>query len=145
MRKQGAFTLIEVMIAIAIVAILAAVALPAYQDYIIRSQLAEARTGLSDMRVRMEQYFQDRRTYVGADAAVPSPCAYPAGTRFTYSCVAADLGATTYTLQAVGTGAVTGFTFDLDQANLRRTTAVPSSAWGTATINCWVVRKGGTC
>jgi type IV pilus assembly protein PilE len=144
MRKQGAFTLIEVMIAIAIVAILAAVALPAYRDYIIRSQLAEARTGLSDMRVRMEQYFQDNRTYVGANTATPSPCAYPAGTRFTYSCPAAPT-ATAYTVQAVGTGAVTGFTFDLDQANLRRTTAVPSSAWGTATINCWVVRKGGTC
>jgi type IV pilus assembly protein PilE len=144
MRKQSGFTLIEVMIAIVIVAVLASIALPAYRDYIIRGQLAEARTGLSDMRVRMEQYFQDNRTYAGAEAVVNGPCSFPAGTRFTYSCTAAPT-ATAYTVQAVGTGAVAGFTFDLDQANLRRTTAVPSAAWGTATINCWVVRKGGSC
>jgi type IV pilus assembly protein PilE len=142
MRKQSAFTLIEVMIAIAIVAILASVALPAYRDYIIRSQLAEARTGLSDMRVRMEQYFQDNRTYVGADAVVNGPCTFPAGTRFTYSCTAAPT-ATAYTIQAVGTGAVTGFTFTLNQANQRVTTLVPTG-W-TANASCWVVRKGGSC
>ncbi|MCH8856823.1 MAG: prepilin-type N-terminal cleavage/methylation domain-containing protein, partial [Proteobacteria bacterium] len=53
---QG-FTLIEVMITVAIVAILAAVALPQYRDYVTRSRLADASTGLSTVRAQMERYF----------------------------------------------------------------------------------------
>ncbi len=57
------FTLIEVMITVAVVAILAAVALPQYFDYVTRSRLVEAKTSLVDMRTRLEQYFLDNRTY----------------------------------------------------------------------------------
>ena len=57
----GGFTLIEVMITIAVIAILAAVALPNYVEYVTRSRLVEAKTNLSDMRTRMEQFFLDNR------------------------------------------------------------------------------------
>ena len=60
------FTLIELMIVIAVVAILAAVALPAYGDYLRRGQLPEAFTNLADLRVKMEQYYQDNRSYGAA-------------------------------------------------------------------------------
>ena len=50
------FTLIELMITVAIVAILAAVALPAYGDYMRRGQLPEAFAAMSNFRVRFEQY-----------------------------------------------------------------------------------------
>ena len=57
------FTLIEIMITVAVIAIIAAVALPSYFDYVTRSRLVEARANLADMRTRMEQFFLDNRTY----------------------------------------------------------------------------------
>ena len=62
-KLHRGFTLIEVMIVVAIVAILATVALPAYTDYLRRGQIPEAFTYLSDYRVKMEQYYQDQRMY----------------------------------------------------------------------------------
>jgi type IV pilus assembly protein PilE len=142
--KKGAsgFTLLELMIVVVVVAILAAVALPSYRDYITRSQLAEAYTNLADVSTKLELYFQDNRTYVGACAAgtvAPLP-ATPK--HFAFTCP--TLTANAYTVQAAGNaGNTTGFTFTIDQAGVRATTAVPAS-W-TANATCWVRAKGGTC
>ena len=67
-RARG-FTLIEVMITVAIVAILSSIALPAYFDYVRRGQLPEAFSNLSDYRVKLEQYYQDNRNYGAAACA----------------------------------------------------------------------------
>jgi type IV pilus assembly protein PilE len=145
-KQSSGFTLIELLITVIIIAVLATIAYPAYTDYVIRSRLSEARTALADMRARMEHYFQDNRTYAGADTApAPSPCTPPPNLSnlFTYSCTPAPT-ADTYTIQAVGNGQVNGFTFTIDRANSRRTTQAPAG-WGTAPVACWVVRKGGQC
>lgn len=143
MSKQSGFTLIELMIAVAIIAFLATIALPSYNDYVTRSRFPEAQGGLAGGRVQAEQFFQDNRSYVGM------PC--PANTAFwTYNCndAAAPQTASTYTIFATGQGAMAGFEFSIDQNNTRRTTGV-KSGWGTASraapINCWIVRKGGGC
>ena len=68
MRARG-FTLIELMIAVAIVAILVAVALPSYRDHILRGQLADARNLLSSTAARLEQFYQDNRNYGSTGAA----------------------------------------------------------------------------
>jgi len=71
MRSSRGFTIIEVMIVVVIIAILASVAIPSYVDYITRSKIQEATSTLLSQRVKMEQFFQDQRTYVGSGATVP--------------------------------------------------------------------------
>jgi len=142
MKTSKGFTLIELMITVAIVSILAAVALPAYNDYLMRGRLAEAHGELAAMRSKMETFFLDNRTYEGACAA-GTVAPLPGAGRFTYSCP--ELTATTYRVQADGIAAqgTGGFTFTIDQANVRATTAVPSG-W-TTNAACWVTKKGGVC
>ena len=148
MRRQVGFTLIEVMVVVAIIAILAAVAYPSYGDYVRRGKIAEAVATLADTRAKLEQFFLDNRTYVGADGA-NMPCnatVLSAGKKsFTYACA---LAAGTYTVTATGAGAdgMTGFTYTIDNTNLRQTTAAPSGyAAATMPANCWLTKKGGTC
>jgi len=143
MRRQcKGFTLIELMIVVAIVAIVGVVALPAYQDYVLRGKLSEAYGELATMRTKLESYYLDNRTYVGACAA-GTVAPLPAGKYFAYSCPV--LTANTYTVQADGVAAqgTGGFTFTINQSNGRATTAVPAG-W-TANATCWVTRKGGQC
>src|SRR5450631_4724882 len=71
-RSKG-FTLIELMIVVAIVAILTTIAYPNYRDYVIRGQLVDATQGLSALRANLERYFQDNRTYAAIGPFTP-PC-----------------------------------------------------------------------
>ena len=68
------FTLIEVMITVAIVAILAAVAVPSYSAYVTRGHLADAASGLAATRAQMERHYQDNRSYATV-GAFTTPCA----------------------------------------------------------------------
>lgn len=144
MQRAKGFTLIEVMIVVAIIGILAAIALPAYGDYVRRGKVVEATSGLSDMRVRMEQYFQDHRTYVGACTAgtvAPTPGATPS---FTFAC--SNLGASTYLVTATGRVQMDGFIYTLAQDGTRRTTGLGAGWSGaSATSSCWVLTKSGSC
>jgi len=138
MKKHAGFTLIEVMITVAILGILAAVALPAYTDYMTRGKIPDATSTLAVKRTQIEQFFLDNRTYEGAPACNADSTT---SKNFDFSCSA--LTATTYTLQAVGKGSMTGFTFTINQSNGKATLGVPGG-W-TSNGACWVVRKSGDC
>ncbi len=143
-RPVRGFTLIEVMITVAIVAILAAVALPAYRDYIIRGQLSDARHHMATLSARMEQYYQDNRRYMTTAGGTTCGITMPTATespQFTITCTGATDQA--YVVTAVGSGTTSGFTFTIDQTGTRATTAAPSG-WGT-NAGCWITRKGGVC
>lgn len=62
MKKQQGFTLIELMIVVAIIGILAAIAIPAYQDYTIRAQVSEGLSLSAGAKAAVTEFFQDRGT-----------------------------------------------------------------------------------
>ena len=64
--KTSGFTLIEIMITVAILAIVAAVAIPSYTSYVDRGKRAEARTALLDIAARQERYYSNNRQYANA-------------------------------------------------------------------------------
>ena len=147
MAADRGFTLIEVMVTVAIVAILAAVALPAYSSYVMRANVTDATKGLSEMRLKMEQYFQDNRTWT--PATVTAPCVAGGGaplpsatTHFTFSCPV--LGPTTYTIQATGIGTMNGFIYTVDQANTQVTVNTGTSGWPTCNTH-WILKASDTC
>ncbi len=134
--RGNGFTLIELMITVAVVGILTMIALPSYRDYVKRGKLTEAFNQLSACSLTMGQYYQDNRTYVSAPAC-------PNTSNFTLSTPTAT--ATTYILQADGiaSSAVTGFTFKLTDQGVRSTSAAPTG-WSTSTT-CWISSRAGSC
>lgn len=150
MKLHKGFSLIELMIVVVIIGILASVALPAYQDYVTRSKITDATSNLANKRIRMEQWFQDNRTYLNADAAGTNPCSpdTTSSRYFTFSCLIPASGVS-YTIQAAGGNASTGdqsmsgFTYTIDQNNAKATT-ITHSGW-TGNPTCWVTHKGGSC
>lgn len=137
-KRQQGFTLIELMIVVAVMGILAAVALPSYTAYVIRGKVPDATSNLANKRVLMEQFFQDNRTYVGAPACAADTTT---STNFDFTCT--SLIASAYTIRATGKGSMAGFIYTIDQLNNKVTLGVPAS-W-VANSNCWTLKPDGTC
>jgi type IV pilus assembly protein PilE len=143
--QQKGFTLLELLIVLGIIGILSAIAIPSYRDYIIRGKITEATSNLGDMRIKLEQFYQDNRTYVGAcvgGTVAPLPTGSNARA-FTYSCP--TLTATTFSVRALGNASegMSGFDYTINQANAKATASV-APGW-TLTAGCWVTKKDGSC
>lgn len=138
------FTLIELMIAVAIVGILAAVVLPNYSSYVQRGKITSATSTLSNQRIVMERWYQDNRDYDSTASTCGPP--RPANDDFTYTC---KWGSTSddqsYLLTATGIAArgMGGFTFTLDHNNNKETLNFPGATG--LPKPCWITKKDESC
>ena len=142
MKLQKGFTLIEVMITVVIIGLLAAVALPNYSEYVRRGKIAEATSTLANLRVQMEQFYQDNRTYLGGSCAPVPPGSVQ---YFTYACSVVP-ALSVYTIAATGVAAkgMGGFSYTIDQSNAKTSTVTAVPGW-TGNATCWVTKQGGVC
>jgi type IV pilus assembly protein PilE len=99
------FTLIELVVVVAIAAILATIALPNYSEYILRSNRSSAQAFISDIASRQSQFFLDRRTYATTVAALNMAAPTEVAARYDVA-IAVNAGPPlTYTVTATPTGA----------------------------------------
>lgn len=105
LKFQSGFTLVELMVTVAIIGILASIAYPSYVEYVRRAHRADAQAIMMENAQYMERYFTTNGTYVGA-TPLPKPQSPESGAaRYNITAPAATLLATSYIIQAVPTGA----------------------------------------
>jgi type IV pilus assembly protein PilA len=130
---QKGFTLIELMIVVAIIGILAAVAIPAYQDYTIRAKMTEAMSVASQAKTAVSEYYvsqgsmPDDQTEAGFDAA--ADYATDVVATMTYSRTSEDVGVVTMAVKDIGGDVAANDDFTL-------------TAKGSATGVSWVCATG---
>jgi type IV pilus assembly protein PilE len=143
--SERGFTLIELMVVVAIIAILLAIAIPSYRIFVLRSQVRAAQTDLQALAVNAENFLQRTLSYSGTDTAntVATRTRFPGWTpsardfNFIYDVTVPPApGATTYQVTATWTGndrRLTGCVITLTNANARTMSPQCVGVMGSAT------------
>ena len=116
---QKGFTLIELMIVVAIIGILAAVAIPAYQDYTARAQVAEAVELLSGGKTPMAEFYADKGLWPKASSSVMGNTIgkYTRGIGLTTGAGISGLLVLTATMRTTASALIQGKTLFMKTAN----------------------------
>jgi type IV pilus assembly protein PilE len=131
-KSSSGFTLIELMIVVAIMAVLVAIGIPSYSSYVLKGKLTEGQTLLSDLQLREEQYYADNRAY--ADGMTPRT----AGKYFTNTSCVTSSANQSYICTARMTSPSYSYTVNDGGA---KTTTKPDNS----TASCWLTSDSGTC
>ncbi|MBE2211263.1 MAG: type IV pilin protein [Xanthomonadaceae bacterium] len=135
-HRAGGFTLIELMIVVAVLGILAAIAYPSYVDHVVRSRRAAATGCVQEAALFMERFRTTNMTYAGAEGAMPA-CSTDVTTFYTIN---AATTATTFTVTATpvagGSQALRDGECLALSINQRGVRSVSGSASANPTV-CW--------
>lgn len=129
-KGAGGFTLIELMIAVAVLAILASVAYPSYADYVRRGKRATAQAALMEIAGKQQAYLLDRRAYSGSLSDLGFAAPAEIASDYTFTLPAFDAAA--FTAQAAPSAALQArgeLTLTIDQAGAK-TPAATTGYWG---------------
>lgn len=130
-RDKRGFSLIELMIAVVIISILAAVALPSYQRYTLRGTRAEAQSHMMEIAARQGQFLIDNRAYAASVAALGITTPSSVSTKYTIAINVPAANPPTFSITATPSGSQASDTC----GTLTLTSAGAKSASGTGT--CW--------
>ncbi len=142
MKKEQAFTLVELMVMVAIIAILAAITIPSYSQYVQQARRADARAMLLQASQWMERFrSENNSSYAGAVlpaglSRTPSECGVDCAAQ--YSISLSNVAAGTYTLNAEPAGVMAQDecgTLTIDNTGLR--TAKKGSSAAADLQQCW--------
>lgn len=132
-KKESGFTLIELLIAVVIIGVLTAVALPAYQDFVKTSRRADARNALFDLQVKQERYRSNNLSYGTLAQLTSSYGVSSASEAGHYSIAVTTSTATTYTATATPAGSQIGD----DCGTFAITNSSPNTSGSYADSDCW--------